>query len=72
MWGPKGFPVPIARRWNEAVAKMLLSDEVQSRLKGEGLETGGAPPERFQRIVRNDVEKWRRVIREANIKPALR
>jgi tripartite-type tricarboxylate transporter receptor subunit TctC len=72
MWGPKGLPGPIVRRWNEAVQKVLLTEEAQSRLKAEGLETGGGPPERFQQLVRSDVEKWRRVIREAKIKPALR
>jgi len=29
----------------------------------------GGPPEAFQRIIRTDIEKWRRVIREAKIKP---
>ena len=52
--------------------KVLLTEEAQSRLKAEGLETGGGPPERFQQLVRSDVEKWHRVIREAKIKPALR
>ena len=69
MWGPKGLPKPILTRWNEAVAKVILTDEVQSRMKAEGLEPGGGPPEAFQRIIRNDIEKWRRVIREAKIKP---
>jgi tripartite-type tricarboxylate transporter receptor subunit TctC len=69
MWGPKRLPRPIVTRWNDAVAKVLLTEEAQNRLKAEGLEPGGGPPERFQQIVRNDVEKWRRVMREANIKP---
>jgi tripartite-type tricarboxylate transporter receptor subunit TctC len=69
MWGPRGLPKPIVTRWNEAVAKVILTDELQSRMKAEGLEPGGGPPEAFQRIIRNDIEKWRRVIREAKIKP---
>jgi tripartite-type tricarboxylate transporter receptor subunit TctC len=69
MWGPRRLPKPIVVRWNEAVAKVLLTEEAQNRLKAEGLEPGGGPPERFQQIVRNDIEKWRRVMREANIKP---
>jgi tripartite-type tricarboxylate transporter receptor subunit TctC len=69
MWGPKGLPRPILARWNEAVGKVMLTDELQSRMKAEGLEPGGGPPEAFHRIIRNDIEKWRRVIREAKIKP---
>jgi tripartite-type tricarboxylate transporter receptor subunit TctC len=69
MWGPKGLPRSIVMRWNEAVAKWLTTEEAQARLKADGLEPGGGPPERFQQIVRSDIEKWRRVIREAKIKP---
>jgi tripartite-type tricarboxylate transporter receptor subunit TctC len=68
MWGPKGLPRPIVTRWNEAVAKVLTTDEAQARMKAEGLEPGGGPPEAFQAIVKRDIEKWRRVIREAGIK----
>jgi len=69
MWGPKGLPKPILTRWNEAVGKVLLTEEAQARMKAEGLEPGGGPPEAFQKIIRTDIEKWRRVIREAKIKP---
>ena len=69
MWGPKGLPKPILVRWNEAVGKVLLTEEAQSRMRAEGLEPGGGPPEAFQKIIRTDIEKWRRVIREAKIKP---
>lgn len=69
MWGPKGLPKAILTRWNEAVGKVLVSEEAQARMKAEGLEPGGGPPEAFQKIMRNDIEKWRRVIREAKIKP---
>ena len=72
MWGPKGLPAPIVRRWNEAVTKVLQTEEAQTRLKADGLEGWGGPPERFQQIVRHDVEKWRRVIRDAKIRPDLR
>ena len=69
MWGPKGLPKPILTRWNEAVGKVLVTDEAQARMKAEGLEPGGGPPEAFQKIIRSDIEKWRRVLREAKIKP---
>jgi tripartite-type tricarboxylate transporter receptor subunit TctC len=68
IWGPKGLPKPIVTRWNEGVAKVLLTEEAQARMKAEGLEPGGGPPEAFQKIIRSDIEKWRRVIREAKIK----
>jgi tripartite-type tricarboxylate transporter receptor subunit TctC len=68
IWGPKGMPADIVARWNKEVAKILLTDEMKSRTKSEGLDAAGGPPEEFGETIRRDVEKWRRVIKEANIK----
>jgi tripartite-type tricarboxylate transporter receptor subunit TctC len=38
-------------------------------MKAEGLEPGGGSPEDCQALIRKDIEKWRRVMREAHIKP---
>ena len=69
MWGPKRLPRNIVVRWNKEVANALASEEARSRMRAEGLEPGGGPPEQFQQVVKHDVEKWRRVMREAGIKP---
>ena len=67
MWGPKGLPRDIVARWNQEVARVLQSEEMKTRLAGEGLEAAGGPPEEFQKIIRRDVEKWTRVAREMKI-----
>ncbi|MSP97945.1 MAG: tripartite tricarboxylate transporter substrate binding protein [Betaproteobacteria bacterium] len=67
IWGPKGMPEPIVARWNKEVAKILRTEEMKNRTRGEGLETAGGSPEELGEIIRRDVEKWRRVIREAKI-----
>jgi tripartite-type tricarboxylate transporter receptor subunit TctC len=33
----------------------------------EGLQPAGGPPEEFLERVRNDVEKWKKVVKEAKI-----
>jgi len=68
IWGPKGMPKPIVARWNQEVAKVLRTDEMKSRNRAEGLEAAGGPPEEFGELIRRDVQKWRKVIREANIR----
>ena len=68
MWGPKGLPKSIVTRWNQEVAKVLDSEEARTRMRAEGLEAGGGPPEQFQQVIKRDVEKWRRVLRDAKIK----
>ena len=67
MWGPKGLPRDIVSLWNKEVAKVLQTSEMRKRLAGEGLDPAGGPPEQFLNRVRLDVEKWRRVVKEAKI-----
>jgi len=67
MWGPKKLPKAIVARWNKEVAKVLQSKEMQIRLAAEGLEPAGGPPEQFMTVIRRDVEKWKRVVKEAKI-----
>lgn len=68
MWGPKGMPKAIVERWNREVARILQTEEMKSRMKAEGLDVAGGPPQEFGELIRRDVEKWRRVMGEATIK----
>jgi len=68
MWGPKGLPEPIVARWNRDVAKVLQLEDVKKRLASEGMVPGGGSPESFAKFLRQQIEKWRRVVKEANIK----
>ena len=69
MWGPKGLPKAIVARWNEEVVKVLKTEEAAARMKAEGLEPGGGTPEQCQDMIRSNIEKWRRVMKEAHITP---
>ena len=68
MWCPKGTPKDIVARWNSEVAKVLRTDEMKARTGAEGLELAGGPPAEFGAVLKNAIEKWRRVIREAKIR----
>jgi tripartite-type tricarboxylate transporter receptor subunit TctC len=68
MWGPKGMPRAIVMRWNQEVSKVLATEEAKARAKAEGMDIGGGTPEYAQQIIARDIEKWRRVIRDAKIK----
>lgn len=67
MWGPKGIPREIVMRWNQEVAKVLNTDAMQKWLAQEGLEPAGGPPEEYRDRIRSDVEKWKKVVKEAKI-----
>jgi len=67
IWGPKGLPRDIVARWNREVESLLQTDEMRNRMAGEGVEPVGGPPEHFLNTVKRDVEKWKKVVKEANI-----
>ena len=41
---------------------------MKERMVGEGLDPAGGPPEQFRDVLRRDVPKWIKVVKEANIK----
>jgi tripartite-type tricarboxylate transporter receptor subunit TctC len=57
----------IIARWNKEAANVLQTEEMKSRLAGEGVEPAGGPPEQFLKIIRRDVEKRKRVVKEMKI-----
>ena len=67
IWGPRGMPRDIVSRWNSEIARILQTEEMKNRARAEGLEIAGGPPKEFADIVKRDIEKWRRVMKEAKI-----
>ena len=69
MWGPKKLPASIVTRWNTAISSLLATPEAEARFKAEGMVIAGGPPDAFAKVNKEAIDKWRRVIREAKIKP---
>ena len=46
---------------------MLNTDAMKRWMAQEGLEPAGGPPEEFRDRIRSDVEKWKKVVKEAKI-----
>ena len=67
VFAPAGTPKPIVARLNQAVVKSLESREVQQQLLREGLDPDSSSPEELGRVLRSDVTKWRRIIKNAGI-----
>ena len=65
--GPKGLPRDIVNVWNKGIEQTLQTKEMQERMANEGIEPMGGAPERFRSAIRRDVEKWKRVVRDAKI-----
>ncbi len=67
MWGPKALPQAIVQQWNKEVARILRTEAMQKWFENEGMEPAGGPPEQFRNRLRSDVDKWKRVVKEAKI-----
>ncbi|HSQ04153.1 MAG TPA: tripartite tricarboxylate transporter substrate binding protein [Burkholderiales bacterium] len=66
--GPKGLPKNIVARWNTEIRKATKLPDMKERLASEGFEISDSPPEVFQAVLKRDVEKWKKVVREAKVK----
>jgi tripartite-type tricarboxylate transporter receptor subunit TctC len=54
---------------NGAINAALQLEDVRSRLTGAGIEIQGGTPEHFGNVIRAEVEKWGRIVKEAGIQP---
>lgn len=70
-WGilaPAGVPQPIVSKLNSEIAAMLSQPESSQRLDAQGAEPWPLSSAEFGKLIAVEIEKWRRVAREANIK----
>ena len=67
--GPAGIPRPIAEKLNDALAKALRDPANRKALIDQGAEPVGNTIEEHAAIIRSEIEKWRKVIKDAGIEP---
>ena len=66
---PAHTPRPIIDKLNAAIQVALKTPEMVKLLSEQGIEPAGNSPEEFAIAMHADIEKWKRVCREAGIKP---
>jgi tripartite-type tricarboxylate transporter receptor subunit TctC len=66
---PKGTPPSVVNRLNEAVTKITSQPQVQQDWSRQGATAMVMSPAAFEKYMQDDIAKWARVIRTANIKP---
>jgi tripartite-type tricarboxylate transporter receptor subunit TctC len=64
---PAGTPPGIVKLLNAEIRGMLQQEEVKARFPALGLEAAGSTPEEFRTIVKAELTRWTRVIKEMNI-----
>jgi tripartite-type tricarboxylate transporter receptor subunit TctC len=65
---PAGTPAPIISKVYQQAAKIAMEHEMKAKLAQLGLDAASDPPEAFAKIIKADIAKWAKVIKDANIK----
>jgi len=68
---PAGTPGDVISKVNAATQKALASPDVRELFSRSGVDAQGSTPEQLGKHIRDEIEKWRRVIRAAGIKGGL-
>jgi len=66
---PAKTPREIIMKINADVIKIVNSPELKERLKADGSDPVGNSPEQYAAFLRNEIAKWAKVIKFANVKP---
>ena len=68
LFAPAGTPAAIVNRLNAETAKVLKDADIQKRFGEQGLEPTVMSPQELQRYTHNDIARWSKLIKAANIK----
>ena len=65
---PAGVPKEIVTKANNDIIKVLQMPEVRANLSSQGIEVSTSSPEALSATIKEDYNRWGRVIKSANIK----
>ena len=68
-FAPKGLPADIGARLNTEINRIMASPEVREKMGAIGVEVTQSTPEAFGKTLRQDADKYSRLIKELNIQP---
>jgi len=66
---PAGTPAEIIPRLHAEATQALKTAEMQEKLAADGAEPVGSTPDELAALIRNELDKWNKVARAANIEP---
>ncbi|MGZ5121929.1 MAG: tripartite tricarboxylate transporter substrate binding protein [Burkholderiales bacterium] len=66
--GPAALPRPIVNKINSEIAHALAQRDMQERFVAQGIDLQSSTPEQFGSLIKSEVVKWRKVVRDAGAK----
>jgi len=65
---PAGTPKDVIAKLNAEFNKALKVPELNKRLSDEGADPAGGTPEQFAALIKDDIPRWGRVVKESGAK----
>lgn len=65
---PGGTAPALVNRLNSELVKLLASPEIEEKLAADGAEAAPSTPAQFQKTIRDEIDKWTRLVRANGIK----
>jgi tripartite-type tricarboxylate transporter receptor subunit TctC len=66
--GPAHMDPAVTRKLHESLAKALSTPSVRDKLGALGFDVVASTPEAYAQTIRDEIERWSKVVREQNIK----
>ncbi|KQT14190.1 Bug family tripartite tricarboxylate transporter substrate binding protein [Ramlibacter sp. Leaf400] len=66
--GPANLPQDVVAKLNADINKVLKDAEVQKKLSDQGADVAGSTPEEFARLIRDDIARWGKIVKESGAK----
>lgn len=66
---PAKTPMPVIDKLNAESVKILARDDIRKSFLRQGMEAEGNTPQEFAATIREEVDKWKKLVKAAGIKP---
>jgi len=68
-FGPANLPADIVKKYNAAFVKVLADPAVKAAIEKGGYESVSSTPEELAGMVKRDIDRWGRIIKDIGFKP---
>jgi tripartite-type tricarboxylate transporter receptor subunit TctC len=68
LWAPHGTARDVLERIYAETVKALQSPEIKVVWEGQGATAGGEPPAEFAKLIKSEIAKWAKVVRDSGAK----
>lgn len=68
VWLPAATPAPVVARLSEEIDRAVASADLRDKLRAIGFEASNLRGEAFARMVKRELDKWQRVVKETGAK----